>query len=191
MWARTAHLYVFPAVRLGTTIGLSVPVADRAIPPFDDVQLAVYFGVESALPFAWAAVRRGNDTRSLPAATLAAPGVATRAGAPTTIAGDAADAAPVPTAFVAVTVHAYDRFNVAPPTVIGAAEAPRCTADFVTPPLLDLQVAVNFVIGDPLFAPATYETMIGPLVAEVVDPGRATTCAGFAGADGGLASATL
>ena len=75
--------------------------------------------------------------------------------------------------------------------MIGPAVAPVCTPVFVAPPLLDVQVAVNFVIVEPLFAPATYETTIGPTVVEVVAAGRAATPVGFAGAAGVMLRATL
>ena len=86
-------------------IGLPVPVEVRQTPPLVDEQFAEYFGVVSELPFACAAVSNGNDTLSPPTATLAVVGLATRAGAPTMSAGDAADATLVPAAFVAVTVQ--------------------------------------------------------------------------------------
>jgi hypothetical protein len=40
---------------------------------------------------------------------------------------------------------------VTPATAIGVATAPLNTPVLVTPALLDVQVAVYFVIGDPLF----------------------------------------
>jgi hypothetical protein len=132
-----------------TTIGLAVPTAARATPRLVDTHVAVYFGVVSGLPFVCAPVRFVNETRNRPAAILTAVGVATRAGAPTVIAGEGADAALVPTWFVSVTVHVYTRFSVAPPTVIGTAVAPTCTPDFVAPPLVDLHIAVNLVIAEP------------------------------------------
>jgi hypothetical protein len=125
------------------------------MPRFVDVHVAVYWGSESGLPFVCRPVRLTNATRSLPDRIRTAAGRATRAGDPTTIAGDASEAGLVPCAVVSVTVHVYVRFSVAPPTAIGTTVAPRWTADLVTPPLLDLQVTVNFVIGDPWFAPAT------------------------------------
>ena len=73
---------------------------------------------------------------------------------------DAADASPTPRAFFAVTVQVYDLPTVSPVTVIGAAVAPRCVADFVTPPLLDVQVAVVLWIGEPLFTPIVKVTLI-------------------------------
>ena len=59
----------------------------------------------------------------------------------------------------------------------------------MTPPLLDLHVAVNFVMGEPWFAPATYVTMIGPVVGSVVEPGRADTLPGLAG--GGITTVVV
>ncbi len=71
------------------------------------------------------------------------------------IAVEATEARLVPALLVAVTVHVYNRLSVAPPTVIGTAVAPAWIAALVTPPLLDLQVAVNLVTAGPWFAPAT------------------------------------
>jgi hypothetical protein len=136
-------------------MGLPVPVAARATPPLLEVHVAVYFGVVSGLPFACAAVSNVNPTFNQPAATRATPGVATRAGAPTTIAADGADAGLVPALVVSVTVHVYVRLSVRAPTPMVAAVEPTCVADLVTPPLLDLHVAVNFVIGRPFPEPAT------------------------------------
>jgi hypothetical protein len=70
-----------------------------------DEQVAVYFGVVRALPFICAAVSNGNVTRKRPAAIRATPGIAGRAGAPTTIAADAAEARLFPALLVAITVH--------------------------------------------------------------------------------------
>ena len=98
-------MYVRPGVRAATTIGLATPIAPRATPPFVDVHVAVYLGVDSGLPFICAPVRSGNDTRRRPAAILSAPGVPTRAGAPTTIAAEGSDAGLVPCAVVSVTVQ--------------------------------------------------------------------------------------
>lgn len=50
---------------------------------------------------------------------------------------DAAEAGPVPRAFVARTVHEYVLPTVRPPTVMGLAMP---VADLVTPPLDDVQV---------------------------------------------------
>jgi hypothetical protein len=148
------HTYDLPTVRPVTLIGLAAAVAVRLVPPSDEVQVAEYFGVDRGLPFACAAPRGVNDTRSLPAATRAVVGFAGRAGLPTTTAADAADARLDPTPFVALTVQVYDFPSDALPTVIGPAVAPVWTPVLVTPPLLEVHVAVNRAIGDPLLAPA-------------------------------------
>ena len=103
--ARTLHVYVLPAVRFTTSIGLPVPVAVREMPPSVDVQVAEYFGVESGLPFACAAGEQRERHPQLPGRDLGTVGFAARAGAPTMSAGDAVDAALVPAAFVALTVQ--------------------------------------------------------------------------------------
>ena len=79
----------------------------RATPPLLEVHVAVYFGVDSGLPLACTVVNFEKLTRSLRDATLATTGLLISAGAPTVIAGDAVDAEPVPTPFVAFTVHVY------------------------------------------------------------------------------------
>ena len=111
--------------------------------------MAVYFGVESALPLACALVKLVKLTRSWRDAVLATVGLPTRNGAPTVIAGEAVDAPLVPTPFVAFTVHVYLRFNVALLTVIAVATEPVYVPDFVAPPLLDTHDAVYFVIVEP------------------------------------------
>ena len=65
-------------------------------------------------------------------------------------------------------------------TVIGAAAAPVCTPVFVTPPLLDVHVAVWLVIALPLPAPIVKVTVNEP-VATVVEPDTAFTAVGAAG----------
>jgi hypothetical protein len=154
LWALTLHVYVLPGVRLNTTIPLPTPAAARATPPLRDVQVAVYFGVVSALPFACAPVSNGNVTRKRPAAILVATGVPGREGAPTTIGKDGTDGRLVPALLVAVTVHVYVRLSDASPTTMGAAVAPTCTPALVNPPLLDRHVAVNFATAGPWFTPA-------------------------------------
>jgi hypothetical protein len=69
--------------------------------------------------------------------------------------------------------------------------------DFVpiTPPLLEVQVAVKLVIALPLLAPGVNDTVTGAVVV-VVEPGVALTAVGAAGdptitaADGGDATPT-
>ena len=69
---------------------------------------------------------------------------------------------------------------VTPLTTIGAAAAPVCVAFFVTPPLVDVHVAVWLWIALPLFAPIVNVTVNDP-VEVVVDPDFATTFVGGAG----------
>jgi hypothetical protein len=67
---------------------------------------------------------------------------------------------------------------VAPETAIGLVAA---LPVLVTPPLLDVQVAVLLVIGTPFAAPSVNDTLSGP-VAVVVEPETAFTAVGAAGA---------
>ena len=88
---------------------------------------------------------------------------------------------PVPTVFVATTVHVYVLPVVSPVTVNGES-GPVCVP--VTPPLLDTHVVVNPVIGlPPLVSGAANETESGPVVA-VVEPDTAVTFLGAAGTVG-------
>jgi hypothetical protein len=89
---------------------------------------------------------------------------------------DAADAAPVPIAFVAVTVNVYEVDDCKPATVNGD-EAP----DAVNPPGLD--VTVYEVIADlPLFAGAVNVTVAAPLLkARAVPTSVAVPIVGAAG----------
>ena len=64
--------------------------------------------------------------------------------------------------------------------MIGAAAAPECTPVFVTPPSLDVHVAVWLVIALPLFAPIVNVTVNAP-VATVVEPDTAFTPVGALG----------
>jgi hypothetical protein len=132
-----------------TVIGLAVPDFDPATPPFDDVHVAVRLLIAAPL-----AAGLTNVTRSCPDATFATVGFAGWAGAPTVIAPEATDFGLVPRAFVAVTVQVYSFAVVAPVTVIGPAVDALRTALVVTPLLLEVHVAVNFVMAAPLLAPA-------------------------------------
>jgi len=73
---------------------------------------------------------------------------------------DGCDEGPVPRALVAFTVHVYDLPGVNPLTVTGPV---RADFERVTPPLLDVHVAVYFVIGEPLFRGAPNPTFTTPL----------------------------
>ncbi len=98
--AVTVHVYDFPFDNPLTTIGDAGPEAARAVPPSDDTHAAAYPVI--GLPPSNGAT---NDTVNCPLPTPAVgwPGaVGTVLG--TTVA-DAGEAAPVPFAFVAVTVH--------------------------------------------------------------------------------------
>ena len=60
----------------------------------------------------------------------------------------------MPWLLVAVTVQEYVFVAVTPATAMATAADPACVALLVTPPFAEVQVAVNLVIGAPLFAPA-------------------------------------
>ena len=77
-------------------------------------------------------------------------------------------------------MHVYVLPVVTAATVIGAAVAPECTPVFVTPPSLDVHVAVWLVIALPLLAPIVNVTVNEP-VATVVEPDTAFTFVGAAG----------
>jgi hypothetical protein len=98
--AVTVQVYVLPEVKPDTTIGLDAPEPEPDTPAFDDVQDTSYCVI--GLPPSNGAV---NDTE----ADVGPPVAVTPVGAPgavgTTNEFEAADAGPVPTAFVAVTVH--------------------------------------------------------------------------------------
>ncbi len=113
-----------------------------------------------------------NDTVTcaFPASTVGA------AGAPGTVLGiattDAGDATPVPSAFVALTVHVYDFPFDNPPTTMGEV-AP--VAEPVAPPFDGTQPAVYPVIGLPPSNGATNATLICAFPAVTVG------CAGGSG----------
>ena len=132
--AVTVHVYDLPLESDPTVSGDVAPLALPAVPPFDDVQLAVYFVI--ALPPSFGAV---NVTVicALPDVT---PGAAGAAGTVLgVVAAEAGDAAPAPFAFVAATVHVYDLPFVRPPTTVGDAAS---EADPAAPQFDDVQVAV-------------------------------------------------
>ena len=64
--------------------------------------------------------------------------------------------------------------------MIGAAVAPECVPVLVTPPLVDVHVAVWLVIALPLFAPIVNVTVNEPVVV-VAGPDTALTFVGAAG----------
>ena len=80
-----------------------------------------------------------------------------------------------------MTVHVYVRPVVTPATVIGVEAAPGLTADCVTPPSVDVHVAVNCVTTDPWFEAGLCATVRVP-VADVVAPEAAAIFLGAAGA---------
>ena len=130
--AVTVHVYDLPLESPVTTSGDVVPLAESAMPPFDDAQFAVYPVI--ALPPSSGAP---NDT-----VIFVLPGITEGcAGGDGTVLGttgaDSGDAGPGPSSFVAVTVQVYDLPLVTPPTTIGDA-AP--TADEGVPPLDDAQL---------------------------------------------------
>ena len=85
-------------------MGLAVAVADRAIPPFEDVQVAekLVIGLELGAPAM-------NVTVIGPVVVVVEPERASApvgaAGEPTMTGGDTIDAGPVPIEFLALTVH--------------------------------------------------------------------------------------
>ena len=72
--------------------------------------------------------------------------------------------------------------------MIGVAVAEFTSADRVTPPLLDVHDAVYLEIADPWSGGVVYDTMSGPVVADVVDPGWADTAPGPPGSAANSAS---
>jgi hypothetical protein len=106
--------YDLPFVRPSTSIGDAGPPADPGAPPFDETQVTSYSVI--ALPPSSGATNE-TEISSSPGATVG------RAGADGTVLGttapDAGDAAPVPLAFVAFTVHVYNLPFVKPLTTIG------------------------------------------------------------------------
>lgn len=115
-----------------TTIGLAVPVFVRVVPPVT-VQVTVY-PVIADPPVLVGAV---NAIDAVPSPGVAAPMVGAPGG-PTGVAGAVADAALVPSAFVAVTEQEYVVPFVSVETEIGLAVP---VAVRVTPPVT-VQVAV-------------------------------------------------
>ena len=151
-------------------------------PPLVDVHVAVWLVI--ALPLFAPIV---NVTVNDPVVVVAGPDTALTfvgaAGEPTITASDGADAAPVPMALVAWTVHEYVAPVVKPVTVNGDT-APVCTP--VAPPLVDPHVAVYPVMAlPPLLAGAVNVTVSEP-VAVVVDPDTAFTPVGASGAVTGV-----
>ena len=130
--AAAVHVYDFPFVRPPTTRGEAAPVLLPGAPPSDDVQVAAYPVI--ALPPSPGTVKV-TVTCAFPAPTVGF------AGADGTVLGttavDAGEGAPVPLAFVAVTVHAYDFPFVSAFTMIGE---PAPDADPVAPPFDDVHV---------------------------------------------------
>jgi len=125
-----------------------------------------------------------TETWPLPASTAGC------AGADGTVLGtttaDAGDAAPVPFAFVAATVHVYDLPFDSPPTTIGE---PAPEADPATPPFDDVHVAPKFVIPLPPSLGAVNATEICALPAPTEGCGGAAgTVLGIAIADAGDAA---
>jgi len=170
--AVSVHVYDFPLVKPGTTIGEAAPAAVPAVPPFDDTHVASYPVI--GLPPLKGAT---NETVSWPFPTPAVgwPGaVGTVLGIAT---ADAGDDAPGPFAFVAVTVHVYDLPFDSDPTTIGEA-APEFVP--VTPPFDETHVASYLVIGRPPSAGAENDTVITPF------PTASVGCAGASGTVLGL-----
>ena len=98
--ALTVQVYDLPGVSAVTVTGPAVPVLVLVVPPFDEVQVALYRLIAAPL---FAGAR--NWTLSEPGATFDATGFAIWAGAPTVTAADGADAGPTPRLFVARILH--------------------------------------------------------------------------------------
>jgi hypothetical protein len=113
LMAVTVKLYAVPFVSPVTAMGLALP--DAVAPPGDAVTVYELIGE----PLSAGAVKTMVACRSPPTAD-------TSVGAPGRPAGvtlfDAAEAGPVPTPFVAVTVNVYAVPSVRPPTVTGLLE---------------------------------------------------------------------
>jgi hypothetical protein len=131
--AFTVHVYDLPMLRPVTVSGPAAPELVPLRPVFDDTHVAANDVI--AAPLFTPAT---NATTSDPPAPVSIVTPVGAAGAPTTTGGDAADGAPVPTAFAAVTLHAYDFPVVVPETVIGLALADTAR---VAPPFDDVHVA--------------------------------------------------
>lgn len=166
------HVYVLPVVAPAIVIGLAVLTPVLVAPPLLDVHVAVKFGDVTAPPLLAPGT---NEIFSGPVDVVVDPELRERAvggaGAPTTTAFDAADIGPVPASLVDATRQEYVFPVVAPLTVIGLAAALPVA---VTPPSLDVQVALLSVIGVPLAAPSLNETFSGP-IAPAVEPDAALT----------------
>ncbi len=170
--AVTVHVYDRPFVSAPTTIGEAAPLAEPAVPPFDDVQFAAYPVI--TLPPLLGAVNP-TEICALPGVTdgcAGAEGIVLG-----TAAADAVDGAPSPVAFVATTVHVYVLPFVRPPTTSGeAAPFPEPAA----PPSDEVHATLNPVIGLPPSKGAVKATLICAL------PGCAVGWAGGSGTRFGI-----
>ena len=180
--ALTVHVYVLASVTPCTLRCVDQAFTVFASPPLPDTHETTYGGDESALPLAGPGVKlttsRCTPTNSGFSGTavtaVGAPGV------PWITAGEAADAPLVPARFVDVTLQVYVLPVVVPDTLTGlVADEPV----WVTPPLLDVHVAVLFVIAAPFVAPGVKETFMG--TTGDVEPDAAITAVGAAGAIAG------
>jgi hypothetical protein len=171
-----------PTVTLVTVNGDEAPACERVTPPLLDAQDAVYAVI--ALPLSPGAA---NVTTSTWFARLTVGWAGTSGTAAGTTAFDAGDVPPLPTSFVAVTVHVYVLPLVRLLTVIGDAGPVLLPG---TPPSLDVHDTEYDMIALPLSAGGVNETTTtwSPRAAEGAAgvPGRVAGTTGFEADDGGL-----
>jgi hypothetical protein len=160
--ATAVHVYVLPLVSEPTVIGDVAPDADCVVPPSLETHVAVN-PVTAVLPAALAVM--ATIAELLPRVTPVTDGASGTV--PGANDADATDAELSPIALVAMTVHVYVLVLVRELTVIGEV-APL--ADWVAPPLLDVQVAVKPVIALPPLPFALNATVaeVLPLVTPVI-----------------------
>ncbi len=184
--AFTVNVYAVPTVRPETTVLVAVPFAAAVMPPGLDVTVWLVIVLPPVEPMVHTTVIWPE-----PGPATAVPMV----GAPGTPEGvtelDAFDAAPTPTALVAVTVKVYAVPFESPVTVAEVAEAPTVA---VKPPGLD--VAVNPVIALPPLKAGAVKLIVACVLPGVAVPmvGALGTVAGVTadvGFDASLAPAAL
>ena len=132
--AVTVHVYDFPFDNPLTVMGEAAPDPAPATPAFDDTHAALYPVI--ALPPSNGAT---NDTVTCAFAGESVGGAGALGTVLGTATADAGDNAPVPFAFVAVTVHVYDFPFVRPLTTVGDAVS---EVDAEAPPFDDTHATV-------------------------------------------------
>ena len=174
--AFTVKVYAVPRVS-PTTVALVVVEVTPVHPEHAGDGLTVYPVI--ADPLVAGAVQLTVTVPVLLATPLTAPGAP--GGSAGMTAPDAADAVPVPTELVAVTVKVYEVPRVSPTTVVDAdAEVIP-----VQPPQVGLAVTVYWVIVEPLLAGAVQERFTVPLALAVplTEVGAPGAVAGMTPAD--------